>query len=70
MSGLYTPVNSMPDWAQFMSIFVPLKYMIEVLRMVYLKGSGIFDLITQLVALLGFAAFFNIWAVVSYRKTS
>jgi drug efflux transport system permease protein len=70
MSGLYTPVNSMPDWAQFLSIFVPLKYMIEVLRMVYLKGSGIQDLIRQLVALLGFAAFFNIWAVLSYRKTS
>lgn len=70
MSGLYTPVNSMPDWAQFLSIFVPLKYMIEVLRMVYLKGSGIQDLMVQLLALLGFAVFFNSWAVLSYRKTN
>lgn len=70
MSGLYTPVKSMPPWAQILSIFVPLKYMIEVLRMVYLKGSGLQHLISQMAALLGFAVFFNVWAVLSYKKTS
>ena len=70
MSGLYTPISSMPDWAQFISRFVPLRYMIEVLRMVYLKGSSFGDLITRLYALTGFALFFNGWAVLSYRKVS
>lgn len=68
MSGLYTPINSMPDWAQFISQFVPLRYMIEVLRMVYLKGSGFQDLLSQFFSLMGFAIFFNLWAVVSYKK--
>jgi len=68
LSGLYTPVANMPDWAQFISNISPLKYIIEVLRMVYLKGSGVQDLLPQLVALVGFAAFFNGWAVLSYRK--
>ncbi len=69
LSGLYTPVENMPPWAQAISTFSPLKYMIQVLRLVYLKGSGFADLSTQLFALLSFAAFFNGWAVLSYRKT-
>jgi ABC-2 type transport system permease protein len=68
MSGLYTPVASMPDWAQVVSRFSPLRYFIQVMRLVYLKGSGVRDLMSSLVALCGFALFFNLWAVLSYRK--
>jgi ABC-2 type transport system permease protein len=70
MSGLYTPVENMPGWAQWISHFSPLKYIIQVLRNVYLKGSTFFDLLPQLYALLGFAVFFNGWAILSYRKSS
>jgi ABC-2 type transport system permease protein len=70
MSGLYTPVASMPDWAQAVSRLSPLRYLIEVMRLVYLKGSGIADLLPRLTALLAFAVFFNGWAVLSYRKKS
>lgn len=70
LSGLYTPVENMPGWAQVISNFSPLKYMIQVLRLVYLKGSGFAELTTQLVALMSFAVFFNGWAVLSYRKSS
>jgi len=44
MSGLFTPVSSMPEWAQAITVFNPLKYFIEAMRMVYLKGSGLVDL--------------------------
>ena len=70
MSGLFTPVTSMPQWAQNITIINPLKYFIQVMRMVYLKGSGISQLTTQLIALVCFALFFNSWAVISYRKSS
>jgi ABC-2 type transport system permease protein len=60
----------MPGWAQSLSDFSPLKYIIQVLRMVYLKGSGVKELIPQLVALGIFAVVFNGWAVLSYRKTN
>lgn len=69
MSGLFTPINSMPNWAQRMASFNPLKYFIEVMRMVYLKGSSIGELHRQLFALCGFALFFNSWAILSYRKS-
>ena len=70
MSGLYTPVENMPDWAQFLSNFSPLKYMIQVLRMVYLKGSNFGELLPQFIALGSFAIFFNSWAVLSYKKSN
>lgn len=70
MSGLFTPIRSMPQWAQLITLFNPLKYFMEVMRMVYLKGSGFADLPVQLGALLAFAVFFNVWAVRSYKKNS
>lgn len=70
LSGLYTPVSSMPDWLQTISRFSPLRYMAEVLRSIFLKGSNFFDLKGHFAALCGFAIFFNSWAVLSYRKKS
>ncbi|MDR0896009.1 MAG: ABC transporter permease [Prevotellaceae bacterium] len=70
MSGLFTPVSSMPHWAQLLTYANPLKYFMEVMRGVFLKGSTISDLLPQLFALSTFACFFNLWAVVSYKKRS
>lgn len=69
MSGLFTPVDSMPKWAQIITMFNPMRYFIEIMRMVYLKGSGLEALSKQIFALIGFAIFFNSWAVYSYRKS-
>ena len=69
MSGLFTPVSSMPDWAQAITIFNPLKYFIQVMRLVYLKGSAFAEMTTQFFVLCGFAVFFNTWAVLSYKKS-
>jgi ABC-2 type transport system permease protein len=70
ISGLFTPVASMPHWAQIIAAINPLKYFIEVMRLVYLKGSGFAQLIPQFCALCGFAVAFNVWAVASYRKSN
>jgi len=70
MSGLFTPVNSMPRWAQTITIFNPLKYFMQVMRLVYLKGSAYSEMIPQFLALCGFGVVFNVWAVLSYRKSS
>ncbi len=66
--GLYTPVASMPGWAQNISAFLPLKYFIIVMRAVYLKGSDTTALLKPLMALSAFAVVFYAWAIVSYRK--
>lgn len=69
LSGLYTPIESMSPWARRLSFAIPLRYMIEALRRIYLKGSGLSDLLPQLGALCAFAILFNGWAVYSYKKT-
>ncbi|MDR1645702.1 MAG: ABC transporter permease [Tannerellaceae bacterium] len=68
MSGLFTPINSMPEWAQRMTLFNPVRYFVEVMRMVYLKGSGLSDLSTHFIIITLFAAVFNALALVGYRK--
>jgi len=70
MSGLFTPIASMPDWAQKITIFNPLKYLMQVMRLVYLKGSAFSEMIPQFLALSAFAIGLNAWAVMSYRKSS
>ena len=69
LSGLFTPISSMPRWAQIITTFNPLKYFMEVMRAVYLKGSSMKELLSQLFALCGFAVVFNTWAIVSYKKS-
>ncbi len=70
LSGLFTPVESMPQWAQHITAINPLKYFMQVMRLVYLKGSGISELKTQLIAISSFAIIFNLVAVLSYKKTN
>lgn len=70
ISGLFTPVSSMPQWAQALTTINPLKYFIQMMRAVYLKGSGAGELIPQMTALLIFAAAANVAAVLTYRKTA
>jgi ABC-2 type transport system permease protein len=70
LSGLFTPYQNMPEWAQVMGNISPLKYFIRVLRMIYLKGATFFDMQHLFYPLCALAVFFNGWAVLSYRKKS
>jgi len=69
MSGLMTPIRSMPEWATWIAVFNPPKYFIQAIRLLYLKGSNLSDLTSELFALLGFVCFFSVWAVLSYKKS-
>lgn len=68
LGGLYTPIESMPPWAQTIAAFNPPSYFIEVVRAVYIKGSTTRDLLPTLWKLCGFAVVFNVLAVWSYKK--
>lgn len=70
MGGLYTSIESMPEWAQVITWFNPARYLIEVMRMVILKGSGFRDILPHLIKLSVFTVVLNSWAILNYRKTS
>ncbi len=68
MSGLMTPIASMPQWAQYMSYAFPPRYLIEIMRAVYLKGTTTAELGFNLLILTVLALLFSLIAVKSYRK--
>jgi len=70
LGGLYTSIDSMPEWAKWITRFNPVSYFIEVMRMVVLKGSNLSDIKNHLMIMGGFAVVFNSWAIISYRKRS
>ncbi len=70
MGGLFTPISSMPEWAQWITYGVPPRYFIEIMRAVYLKGAGISDLWSQYLSLACFALFFCSLAWLTYQKRS
>lgn len=70
MSGLFTPIDSMPQWAYVMTQFSPITYFIEVMRMIVLKGSEFSNVKIHFLIMIGFAVFLNGWAIYNYRKTN
>ena len=70
MSGIFTPVESMPDWARNVNIINPFAYFMRVIRMVILKGSGFQDISKEFYSLLVFAGIVLGAAVLRYRKTT
>jgi ABC-2 type transport system permease protein len=70
LGGLYTAIESMPQWAQYIAAVNPVSYFIDVMRMVFLKGSSLADISGHLGIIALFAVFFNTWAILSYRKRS
>jgi len=68
MSGLVTPIASMPQWAQFITYFLPPRYFITIMQSVYLKGATIFELWPHYAALGGFVFAFNLLAAATYKK--
>jgi drug efflux transport system permease protein len=68
MSGLFTPIESMPEWAQAMTVPNPIAHFVEVMRLVLLKGSSWTDIRYNFLVMLGLGAVMNGLAVWTYRK--
>jgi ABC-2 type transport system permease protein len=70
MSGIFTPYESMPQWAQNFNLANPVAYLMRINRMVMLKGSTLNDIIRELYSLAVIAVCFTSLAVRRYRKTA
>ncbi len=70
MSGVFTPAESMPVWAQKINILNPMAYFMRVNRMILLKGSGFQDISRDFLSLILFATVMLTLAINNYRKTS
>ena len=70
LSGLLTPISSMPEWAQKFTLLLPPRYYIEIMRAVYLKGTTFLELWHNFAALGVFVVIFNSLAAITYKKQS
>jgi ABC-2 type transport system permease protein len=70
MSGIFTPYESMPVWAQDFNLINPVAYLMRINRMVMLKGSGIQDISREIYSLIIISVCFTALAVRRYRKTA
>ena len=70
MSGLFTPVESMPKWAQWLNVTNPVAYFIKVIRMVLLKGSEFINISGEFVSMGIYGIIALSLAVWRYRKTT
>lgn len=70
MSGIFTPVENMPDWAQWLNYLNPVYYFMRIIRMIILKGSIMADILPELIALGAYAIVILGLATWRYRKTA
>ena len=68
MAGIFTPVESMPDWAIKVNTINPLAYFIRVIRMILLKGSGFSEISREFYSLCIYAVVMMFLATWRYRK--
>jgi ABC-2 type transport system permease protein len=70
MGGLFTPIESMPGWAQDLTLANPVAWFIKVMRMVLLKGAGWQEIQHMVWVLTGMGILFYGVAINRYKKTS
>ena len=68
MSGIFTPTESMPLWAQQFNLVNPVAYLMRINRMVMLKGSGFSDIMRDMGMLTVLAFSYLTLAIRAYRK--
>jgi ABC-2 type transport system permease protein len=69
MSGLFTPVDSMPDWAQRVAEANPVKHFVSIMRAVLMRGAGL-ETVGRPILGLGLAGLAVLaLAVMRYRKS-
>ena len=70
MSGVFTPAESMPIWAQKVNLLNPMAYFMKSIRMILLKGSTFSDVSREFYSLIVYGILILSLAIFNYRKTS
>ncbi|MBW8362889.1 MAG: ABC transporter permease [Kaistella sp.] len=70
MSGLFTPIESMTEWAKYIAYVNPVTYGVDAIRLIMLKNSGFMDLLPHFTFITVLGAMVIGWAILRYRKTN
>jgi len=69
LSGFAFPIANMPKIVQYATYLIPLRYFLEIVRGVFLKGAGIAELWPQALALFALGVAILSLAVARFRET-
>ena len=69
LSGFMFPYRGMPGWAQGLGEALPLTHFLRLVRAVMLKGAGLADVQSTVLALIGFVVVFAALALSRFRRT-
>lgn len=69
LSGFFFPLEAMPPALQFVSFFIPLRYMLIILRGIVLKGVGLDAILSPVLALAIFGFVILTAASLRFRKS-
>jgi ABC-2 type transport system permease protein len=67
-SGFGFPISTMPQWMQYLTYVIPLRYFLVVLRGTYLKGVGMEILWPQMAAMAGLGVSLLAIAILRFHK--
>ncbi len=68
-SGFIVPIANMPVWIQSLSYLIPLRYFLEIVRGIFLKGTDLRQLWPQTLALAVFGVTILALSITRFRKT-
>lgn len=68
LSGVFSPIETMPKAAQYITFLNPLRYFSTAVRGILLKGNGIDVLWPQILALLFFGIAASAFSSLRFRK--
>lgn len=68
MSGLLTPIDSMPHWVQLMSELNPVRHFVTIARAILMKGAGLTEIMRPLVILAVYSVVVLALAIRQYSK--
>lgn len=68
LSGIFSPIESMPQSIQFITLLNPLRYFSQAVRGILLKGNDFFTLWTQVLALFVFGLAALVFSSLRFKK--
>ncbi len=68
LSGFAFPIANMPEWIQYITYLIPLRYFLEIVRGIFLKGSDMSHLWPQAAALVTFGVVILTLSVKRFQK--
>ena len=67
-SGFFTPISNMPVWMQKVTVINPMRFFMDIVRSIMMKGSGPTDLAPEIIAIAVYGVVILTLAVARFHK--